>query len=171
MKKILYGSLMLIMVVTAFLFAGSVPTASAKETKILEFDTMTGVPSTLTGTQASAAFRGVNAGGLPWTLTSAQGELKASGKLEIEIKGLVFSAGPNTGKNTIPFFRAIVSCITSNGSIQNVMTDPFPATVGIASEGGGNAEIETMVSLPQPCFAPIVFVTSPTGAWFAVTGF
>jgi hypothetical protein len=26
------------------------------------------------------------------------------------------------------------------------------------------------VALPSPCFAPIIFVTSPTSAWFAVTG-
>ena len=164
MKKNKLINLMLVLAMTAFFFAGSVSTASAKEPKILEFDTMTGLPATLTGTQASASFRGVNAGGLPWALTSAHGELKASGKLEIEVTGLVFSAGPNTGKNTIPFFRAIVSCVTSDGSVQNVMTDPFPASVE------GNAEIEAMVNLPQPCFAPIVFVTSPGGAWFAVTG-
>ena len=164
MKKNKLINLMLVLAMTAFFFAGSVSTASAKEPKILEFDTMTGLPATLTGTQASASFRGVNAGGLPWALTSAHGELKASGKLEIEVTGLVFSAGSNTGKNTIPFFRAIVSCVTSDGSVQNVMTDPFPASIE------GNAEIEAMVNLPQPCFAPIVFVTSPGGAWFAVTG-
>jgi hypothetical protein len=112
----------------------------------------------------------VNAGGLPWTLTSARGELKASGKLELEVTGLVFSAGPNVGKNTVTSFRALVSCIRSDGTVQNILTDPFPATVGAAVDGGGNASIETMVALPQPCFAPIVFVTSPGGNWFAVTG-
>jgi len=164
MKKFLFVNVMLVLAITSFFFTGSVSTASAKEPKILEFDTMTGLPATLTGTQASASFRGVNAGGLPWALTSAHGELKSSGKLEIEVTGLVFSAGPNTGKNTIPFFRAIVSCVTSDGSAKNVMTDPFPASIE------GNAEIEAMVNLPQPCFAPVVFVTSPGGAWFAVTG-
>lgn len=34
----------------------------------------------------------------------------------------------------------------------------------------GDAEIETSVALPRLCFAPNVFVTSPTGAWFAVSG-
>lgn len=165
MKGNLLTNVILVLAVTVYFFAGSVPDASAKESKILEFDTMVGVPPTLTGTQASAAFRGLNAGGLAWTLSSAHGELKASGKLEIEITGLVFAEGPNTGRNTIPFFRAIVSCVTSDGSPMNIMTDPFPAT----SEG--NAKIETKVSLPQPCFAPIIFVTSPGGAWFAATGF
>lgn len=49
------------------------------------------------------------------------------------------------------------------------MTDAFPATQGFASEGGGNAKIEADLALPQPCLAPIIFVTSPGGAWFAVT--
>jgi hypothetical protein len=34
----------------------------------------------------------------------------------------------------------------------------------------GDAEIEDTVTLPSPCFAPIVFVTSTGNAWFAVTG-
>lgn len=168
MKKILLVTLS-VMLFSAF-FSGAASPATAKEPKILEFDAMVGVPSTLTGTQAAASFRGVSAGGLPWTLTSAKGELKASGKLELEVTGLVFAAGPNVGKNTVTSFRAIVSCIRSDGSVQNILTDPFPATTGAAVDGGGNASIETMVALPQPCFAPIVFVTSPGGNWFAVTG-
>jgi hypothetical protein len=168
MKKVLLVTLS-VMLLSA-LFASSASPAAARESKILEFDTMVGVPGSLTGTQASAAFRGVNAGGLPWTLTSAQGELKASGKLEIEIQGLVFAAGPNTGRNTVTSFRAMVSCIGSDGLPHNVLTDPFPATTGAAVDGGGNASVETMVALPHPCFAPIVFITSPTGSWFAVTG-
>jgi hypothetical protein len=37
--------------------------------------------------------------------------------------------------------------------------------------GGGNAEIEAQLTLPQPCIAPLIFVTSPGGAWFAATGY
>lgn len=168
MKKLLLVSVSLILL--SVFFGGSVSPATAKEPKILEFDTMVGVPSTLTGTQASAAFRGVNAGGLPWTLSSAHGELKTSGELEVEIVGLVFAAGPNTGANTVASFRAIVSCVKSDGTFENILTEAFPATTGPASSGGGNARIETTVVLPEPCFAPIIFVTSPGGAWFAVTG-
>lgn len=168
MKKLLLVSLS-IMLLSAF-FAGSASPATAKEPKIMEFDTMIGVPSTLTGTQATAAFRGINAGGLPWTLTSAKGELNASGKLEVEVHGLVFAAGPNAGKNTVTSFKAVVSCIGNDGLHHNVSTDAFPATVGPASEGGGDASIEATVALPQPCFAPVVFITSPGGNWFAVTG-
>jgi hypothetical protein len=169
MKKFLLVSVSAILFVSAFL-ARPTTSVTAKEPKILEFDTMLGVPSTLTGTQATVAFRGVNAGGIAWTLTSAKGELKSSGQLELEVKGLVFAAGANTGSNTVTSFRALVSCVKSDGTVQNTLTDPFPATTGAASAGGGNAEVETVVAIPQPCFAPIVFITSPGGNWFAVTG-
>ena len=171
MKKILLVTLS-VMLLSAF-FAGSASQATAKESKILEFDTMAGVPATLTGTQASAMFRGVNAGGRAWSLTSAHGELKASGQLEIQVQGLVLT---DTNSNPSAFFGVTVSCITSAGTVANIPAGNFTATTGAASLGGGNANIETSVALPQPCFAPIVFVTgtqstaNPNGSWFAVTG-
>ncbi len=40
-----------------------------------------------------------------------------------------------------------------------------------ATDPGGDADVETKVALPSPCFAPIVFVTNPAGVgWFAVQG-
>jgi len=168
MKKFLLVTVSAMMFVSAF-FAGSVSPAGAKESKMLEFDTMVGVPQALTGTQNP--IRGINGGGLPWTIGSAKGELTVGGHLEIKVQGLVFAAGPNTGSNTVASFRAIVSCLGGDGSIQNVTTDPFPATTGPASSGGGNAKIEADLTLPQPCIAPIIFVTNANGAWFAATGF
>ena len=103
-------------------------------------------------------------------LTAGRGELSTSGQLEIRVDGLVLAAGANAGSNPIATFRGLVSCLAADGSIQNVPTDPFPATTGPASSGGGDATIEATVSLPDPCIAPIVFVTSPGGAWFASTG-
>ncbi len=150
------------------LFGGNWSNATARESKILEFGTMVGVPPALTGTQNP--IRGVNGGGLPWVIGSGTGELSTTGHLEIKVQGLVLAAGPNIGKNPVSSFRAIVSCLKSDGSVQNEMTDPFPATLGLASEGGGNAKIEADLSLPQPCIAPIIFVTNPAGAWFATTG-
>jgi hypothetical protein len=153
----------------SLLFMGSqFSQARAKESKILEFDTMVGVPPAFTGSQNP--IRGINGGGLAWAIGSSHGELKASGKLEIDVQGLVFAAGPNTGKNTVTNFKAIVSCLKSDGGVENVTSGLFPATQGLASEGGGNAKIEANLTLPQPCIAPIVFVTSPGGAWFAAIG-
>jgi hypothetical protein len=169
MKKVSLVFLSAMLVVSMF-FAGSVSSVTAKEPKILEFDTMVGVPQALTRTASQVPLRGLNGGGIPWTLTSAHGELKASGKLEIEVVGLVLAAGANAGNNPVAIFRAVVSCVKSDGTFENVMTGQFPATTGPASAGGGNAKIEAMVTLPQPCIAPIIFVTNDGGAWFAATG-
>lgn len=167
MQKFLPVILSVMLFVSAF-FAGSVSRAVAKEPKILEFDTMVGNSVAFTG--ATNPIRGINGGGLPWQLTSARGELTTSGHLEIEVQGLVLAAGANAGSNPIGIFRGLVSCLGSDGSIQNRLTDPFPATTGPASEGGGNAKIEADVELPEHCIAPIIFVTNNNGAWFAATG-
>jgi hypothetical protein len=169
MKKLLPVILSMILFLSVFFVASASP-ATAQEPKVLAFDTMFGIPAGLTGAQSQAVLRGINGGGLPWTLTSAHGELKASGELEIEVQGLVLAAGTNTGSNPSAVFRALVSCLKSDGSVQNILTDAFPATTGPASLGGGNAKIETMVALPQPCIAPIIFVTNNGGSWFAATG-
>ena len=149
------------------------------ERQILEFKTMTGVPRPYTG--AANAIRGVPGGGFPWVVGSAKGELSADGKLEVKVTGLVIDpndpaaiAAGRAGQNPVATFRAILSCLTRdmNGAAitTNVMTGEFPATPGFASAGGGNATIEAHLQLPTPCIAPIVFVTSAGGAWFASTG-
>lgn len=131
--------------------------------KILEFDTMVGVVAPYLGT--ANPIRGVNGGGRAWSIGSAKGELTVDGKLEVRVTGLVLT---DTGANPIPNFRAIVSCLSKDGagnpSTVNITTAPFAATPT------GDSYIETSVGLPSPCIAPIVFVTSPTGAWFAATG-
>ena len=168
MKKILLLSLTMALTFGFVFMSAGISPAAAENSKLLQFDNMVGAPQALTGSQNP--IRGINGGGLPWTIGSSHGFLKENGRLVVIVHGLVFAAGPNTGKNTIPFFRAIVSCLDSSGNVVNITTDQFPATVGAASEGGGDVEIETTLSLPQTCIAPLIFVTSPGGAWFATIG-
>lgn len=162
-----------ILVLSMLFLSGSATTVAAKEAKILEFNTMVGVPRPYTG--ATNAIRGVPGGGLPWVISAADGELKANGVIEINVMGLVID--PNdpiaisrgvAGINPSPAFKAIVSCLSKdadgNPTTVNVSTGQFPA------DASGNAMIEDTVSLPMPCIAPIVFVTSVNGAWFAATG-
>ena len=138
--------------------------------KILEFDTMVGVPQAFTGNANAAVIRGVAGGGIPWTLTSAKGELSTNGHLEVTVDGLVLATGTNAGTNPVNMFRGLVSCLTDSATIVNVSTNPFPATTGAATAGGGDSTIEQTLDLPNPCIAPIVFVTSGGGSWFAATG-
>jgi len=70
------------------------------------------------------------------------------------------------GTNPIPRFRAVVNCLTPESPVngETVMSEPVRATPW------GDATIRDDVDLPEDCIAPIVFVTSPAGAWFAATG-
>jgi hypothetical protein len=138
---------------------------AAKGPKLLEWGTMVGNTQAFTG--ATNPIRNINGGGVPWVLSSAKGELSPDGALEIKVRGLVLAS---SGSNPSAVFRGLVSCLDGNAGIVNVLTANFPATTGPATAGGGNADIETTVSLPDPCIAPIVFVTSGTGSWFASTG-
>jgi len=164
-----------IVLVGGMIVGGTASVATARGAdRILEFDTMVGVPRPYTG--SVNAIRGVPGGGLPWVVGSAKGELKVGGEIEVEVHGLVID--PNdpaaitaglAGTNPIPNFKAIVSCLSKDAAgvvatTVNVSTGLFPA------DATGNSSIEDTVSLPQPCIAPIVFVTSPGGAWFAATG-
>jgi hypothetical protein len=133
--------------------------------KVLELKSMAGVVPPYTG--AANPIRGVAGAGAPWRIDAADGKLRSDGDLEVEVEGLVLV---NTGTNPQPAFRAVVSCLSIDGGLPvtvNRVTDPFPATTS------GDAEFEGNVSLPSPCFAPIVFVTTGAGdppRWFSVTG-
>jgi hypothetical protein len=156
--------------VVALLLASQTLAAVPNGPKLLKWDVMVGVPSGLTGAQSQVPLRGINGGGIPWMLSSGEGTLSATGKLHIEVEGLVLASGANAGSNPANMFRGLVSCVRGDGTFANIPTDPFPATTGPATSGGGNAEIDAVVTLPSPCIAPIVFVTSATGSWFAATG-
>jgi hypothetical protein len=153
--------------------------ASGDDRELFEFEGMIGVPRALLG--AAGAIRGVNGAGAPWVIARGKGEVQADGTLEIDVRGLVFDpndaanvAAGRANTNTVATMRGILSCITLVNGVQavvNVTTDPFPATLGPVDQGGGDVHIEQVLDVPRPCFAPIVFVTSPAGAWFAVTGF
>lgn len=133
---------------------------------ILKFTTMAPVTGPFVG--RTNPVRGINGGGIPWKLTSAKGELQASGELEVRVRGLVLAAGPLAGTNPIANFVAIVSCLSDDGAghvvTVNTATAPFPATTT------GNSDIEAKVTLPSPCVAVSVFVGPNPNTWFAVTG-
>ena len=137
--------------------------SSEGDDNLLKFETMFGVRGPFLG--PTNAIRGVPGAGAAWRLSRVEGELGADGKLEIEVRGLVLVL---TGANPVANFRGLVSCQSIDGtgapSIVNVSTGDFPASPA------GDAEIEADVELPNPCIAPIVFVTSPSGRWFAITG-
>src|SRR5229473_8379314 len=159
--------------VSAVSVVGVTSSASADPGTMLKFGTMTPVTGPYVG--GANALRAVPGGGLPWMLTAGTGSLKRDGHLLVKVRGLVLADQPSVpaalqGTNPFPDFRAIVSCQSigagDTATIANISTGDFKASTA------GNSKIDARVSLPQPCIAPIVFVTGPSGVgvWFAVTG-
>jgi hypothetical protein len=159
--------------VSAAAVQGVAASAGPGPATVLKFSTMTPVTGPYVGT--ANPVRSVAGGGLPWILTAGTGSLKRDGHLMVRVRGLVLARQapvPPTlqGTNPFPDFRALVSCQSigagNTAAITNISTGDFTANAA------GDSTINTRVSLPKPCIAPIVFVTGPTGtdAWFAVTG-
>lgn len=122
---------------------------------------------------AANPIRNVNGGGAPWVLTSGHGELRSDGSLRVQVEGLIIPESAGRGFNPVAFFRGAVSCISVDAAGNQVFHTVYTENGAEVMEGDpldGNATIAAKLILPDPCIAPIVFVTSPTGSWFAVSG-
>jgi hypothetical protein len=136
--------------------------------------------ATMRGSLPQLDINGNTSAGAPWVIAGSDGVLSEDGDIFIHVRGLVLapSVTPGGGTNPVHNFRAIVSCTTLINGVQeeiNITTGSFPA------DAKGNCQIRDQVTLPDPCYAPIVFVgPAPAdvvpdteirgGTWFAVTG-
>ena len=145
----------------ASLVVGSAAVASAHQSPdLVSFDSMTTVTGGAVGTVND---RGIVGGGKPWVITSGSGEVDRDGTVHVSVHGLIIPASAGFGFNPVGAFGATVSCVTPQHGIVNLRTGTAPATPS------GDATINGSVALPHPCLQPIVFVTSPGGAWFATS--
>jgi hypothetical protein len=168
MKKALLSVVGLAVAVA--LVAPALGLGSADGRKVSDAKVLAPVSEPYTG--ATNAIRGLAGGGLPWEIDHATADLRADGRLHVDVEGLVLARRAPVpanlqGTNPIPQFKAVVSCLTTSGGAATTSNVSTP-TVDVGPSG--DAEIDATVDLPSPCFAPIVFVTSAGGAWLAVTG-
>jgi hypothetical protein len=142
----------LTLVALAALTVGVVSNAAAGGRKVLDA-TMTGLP--VPGT----VIAGITGAGAPWVIDQGHAQLFADGRIHVDVEGLVIPG--RVPPNPVDFGKAVVSC---NG----VFADDT-ALVPFSDEG--DATVDDVVTLPAQCLGVTVFFTSPTGGWFAVTGF
>jgi hypothetical protein len=142
----------LTLVALAALTVGVVSNAAAGGRKVLDA-TMTGLP--VPGT----VIAGITGAGAPWVIDQGHAQLFADGRIHVDVEGLVIPG--RVPPNPVDFGKAVVSC---NG----VFADDT-ALVPFSDEG--DATVDDVVTLPTQCLGVTVFFTSPTGGWFAVTGF
>jgi len=126
--------------------------------------------STIIGSNPKTVIGGVPSGGAPWTVKSGSAALNDDGRLRVEVRDLILPELGNPGPVTS--VSASLVCGGSGGTVV-ATTNPVPLS------GDGNAEIETTITLPDPCFGPIVLVRAAgfngnplpqAGPWIAGTG-
>ena len=141
----------------SLIVAGATVAASGGQ-KLID-SPMAGIPT------GGLVIDGVAGGGAPWVIDEGHAQLRADGRLQIEVQGLVLApgTGANAGRNPIPTGVGIVTCAGQ----APIVTDAVPFSTA------GDAQVETRVTLPATCLAPTVFFAGVTGAgprWFAVNG-
>lgn len=137
---------------------GSATVLAHDDHTIVRFSSMTPVIGAAVGAMND---RGLVGGTKAWVIESGSGSVSSDGHVMVSVTGLVIPALGNV--NPAPKLKAIVSCITQHHMIANVSTVLFDAT------SAGNVTIDDTVALPRQCGHAIVFVTSPAGAWFAMS--
>jgi hypothetical protein len=144
-----------------------------KNRVVLDWATMYAVDEAFVG--PTNAIRGIPGDELPWEIDGGvHGRLTSRGHLHVRVRGLVFTHDPEVppekqGTNDETEFRAVVSCLNENDEHQVVTTNL--TTPGFKATPSGNSDIDTDVTLPEECVAPIVFVIAGSeDKWFAVTG-
>ena len=91
----------------ALAVGGVTATAAAKDDGgRIKSDMMIGVPAPLTGDKSP--IRGINGGGLPWSIGEAEVSVKSSGKIEAEFQNLIL---PDRGFNPVGSMQIVVSCL------------------------------------------------------------
>lgn len=114
------------------------------------------------------AFHGMPPGGAPWSLDQGSVRLRGSGKLRLEVEGLVLTslgtAGPITG------IAASVFCGADS------VTTPVATTPVAPLSSSGDGEIDARVSVPGTCLAPLVLVRPANASgllsvYIAIEGF
>jgi hypothetical protein len=127
----------------------------------------------LRGNRANQVIAGFAASSVDWDIERGQVSLLSVGSrtlLVLRVKGLII---PAIGFNPSPDILARMVCHDATGT-------PFEAarTAPAPFERDGDAVLVAKLTIPNPCFAPIVLVTGSVdpagnrpGNWFAVSGF
>jgi hypothetical protein len=111
---------------------------------------------------------GVAPGGAPWIIDRGDAKVRADGRVEVRLDGLVIPTPPSNGTNPVPEIAATVYC---NGAAVGTTTAvPFSLA--------GNARIDDTLATPppSPCLAPAVLFNPASGgvvtttAYIAATG-
>jgi len=108
-----------------------------------------GFEARLVGSAVGEHVAGIPSGGAPWMVARSEAHISGSGKIEVEVKGLLIASGTNA--NTVGPVTMVLASL--------VCGDVVAASTGAAPlSSKGNFEIHDTISVPSPCIAPAVLI-------------
>lgn len=119
-------------------------------------DNRGGFEARLVGSAVGEHVAGVPSGGVPWKVAHSEVEVKSSGKIEVEAKGLLIASGPAV--DTVgPITMVGASLVCGDVDVAD--------TVSVPLSSSGDFKIRDTITVPSPCIAPAVLVrvTATTG--------
>jgi hypothetical protein len=131
--------------------------------------------SGMVGSAPGTTVGGVPSGAFPWIVNEAEASISGSGRLQVEVSGLLIASGPGVPANVagtvgpVQMVAASVVCGGSGGAVA-------AGSDGTPLSARGDAQIDAQITLPQTCMAPVVLVRvfnpvgSQPGPFIAVTG-
>ena len=124
----------------------------------------------LIGSNPGFTIANLKSGGAPWVVRHGAVILDDEGRIRADVRGLLLPSTGTTGPVTQ--VAAVVVCFSTTGATVAATSK----SVNLSS--AGDARIRDRVTIPSPCFAPIVLIqatginNSPVagGPWIALTG-
>ena len=108
-----------------------------------------GFEARIIGSAVGEHVAGIPSGGAPWKVARGEAHVSGSGKIEVEVKGLLIASGPAI--NTVgPVTMVLASLVC--GDVVAASTEAAPLS------SKGNFEIHDTISVPSPCIAPAVLI-------------
>jgi len=136
--------------------------------------------SSVIGSSPGQAVGGVISGGAPWVVSEGEASVSSSGRIQVEVKGLLIGpGGPANLVGTTATVGMVAATLVCGGSGGAPVAVPDLSITPAVLSTAGNAEIQQQVTLPASCFAPVVLVRifnpaaalgSQLTAFIAVTG-
>ena len=127
--------------------------------------------SSIIGSTPNSSIGGVASGGAPWVVREGSASI-GGGTLEVEVSGLLLAPGaPANLVGTVGPVQMVAASVVCGGSGGTVAA----TTDAVSLSSLGDAHIESGITLPSSCLAPVVLIrianpgTQP-GAFIAASG-
>src|SRR5258707_4675107 len=150
------------------------PLGAVADDSLVRFDGGIGVDPVagiVSNAPAPNVVRGISPGGFRWVIKRLRADVKADGRVQVDVRGLLLAGGNVIGTNGGQRVLAMLFCGApgAGGTLGNATThssDP----AGVPLDANGDVEIDDVLTPAPPisCESPALLIATPgTHHWFA----